>query len=192
MQVSMGGKAACTATCGCFLVCGRMLSTLDGMPKKEESVDLFLECKGSIDRGDLPKSHDCLGIFDATGDEGDSMMHGRLTRLWLLNRDMGPGAAVGLTSVLMREGRGREEDSFCWNSPERVGAMTAEILRLRSPLLLGLVNGSPLLESQYSSSGVTIWRPRCIDRCMWSRAATSGWFLAIATVYGVDPYYCCT
>lgn len=67
-------------------------------------------------------------------------------------RDSFPRAADGgeETSVLMRVGSGREEDS----SPERVGAMTAEILRLKSPLLLGLVNGSPFLDSQTSRSGV--------------------------------------
>lgn len=75
-------KAVWTVTGGWVLLKEKILLNLDGVPDEWESVDMFRECKGSIDRGGLPKSHDCLGKFDATGDEGDSMMQGRLTRRW--------------------------------------------------------------------------------------------------------------
>ena len=68
-------------------------------------------------------------------------------------------------------------------------AMIADTLRLKSPLPLGLVKGSLSLLSLSSAIGAVTWRPLCIDACWWRMLATSGWFRAVATEYGVEPYY---
>jgi hypothetical protein len=46
----------------------------------ERREDVFLT-NGSVDCGIRPKSHDCRGAAGMLGDDGDSVMDGRLMRL---------------------------------------------------------------------------------------------------------------
>jgi len=66
---------------------------------------------------------------------------------------------------------------------------TGNSLRPKSTLLRGLVKGSSSLESVCMLvSGTIACTPRSMHVCWYRRLATSGWFLAIATDEGDDPY----